>query len=314
MKIFLLLFSFFLSLCGESVITPIPLDAVYHQEKAQLGKELFFDKILSNDFSVSCSSCHQLPGNGAGKEAVSYGMQNQPTKVNTPTVLNAVFNFSQFWDGRAKDLHEQALMPILNPVELNSSIEQAVSRLNDSPYKKKFSLLYEDGISKENIAEVLAEFEKALITPNSRFDQYLRGNEDALSEQEKRGYQTFQDLGCIACHNGVNIGGNMYQKMGIMIAYDHMDASIENNSINGRYNVTLRERDKRVFKVPTLRNIALTAPYLHDGSAETLRDVIIDMREHQLGILEQNSEIEDIEMFLKTLNGETPKILGDTKL
>jgi len=313
MKIFLLLFSFFLSLCGQSVIIPIPLDAVYNQEKAELGKELFFDSILSGNNSLSCVSCHQLPGNGADSVAFSMGMNRSKAKINTPTVLNAVFNFSQFWDGRAKDLHEQALMPIINPAELDSSIEEAVSRLNDSLYKEKFSLIYKDGVTKENIAEVLAEFEKALITPNSRFDQYLRGDEDALSEQEKRGYQTFQDLGCIACHNGVNIGGNMYQKIGIMIEYDHMDASIENRELNGRYNVTLRERDKRVFKVPTLRNIALTAPYLHDGSAETLRDAIIDMREHQLGILEENSEIEDIEMFLKTLNGETPKILDDMK-
>lgn len=308
----LVFFLFFISsLYAREAIDPIPLSVPYDKEKAGLGKLLFFDSILSSDFSVSCSSCHQLPGSGANTSTFSFGMNNQATKVNTPTVLNAVFNFSQFWDGRAKDLFEQALMPIINPAELNSSIEQAVSRLNDSPYKESFSLIYKDGVTKENIADVLAEFEKALITPNSRFDQYLRGDENALNEQEKRGYQTFQDLGCIACHNGVNIGGNMYQKIGIMIEYDHMDASKENIALNGRYNVTLRQRDKKVFKVPTLRNIALTAPYLHDGSAATLRDVIIDMREHQLGILEENSEIEDIEMFLKTLSGETPKILKD---
>lgn len=314
MKFLSLFFSFFLSLLfAQSAITPIPLTSIYDEEKAELGKELFFDTILSEDGRMSCVSCHILPGNGADNVAFSVGLDGHIAKVNTPTVLNAVYNFSQFWDGRAEDLHEQALMPIFNPDELGSSIEEAIERLTKSPYKKKFSDIYADGVTQKNIADLLGEFEKALITPNSRFDQYLRGDEDALSEKEKKGYKTFQDLGCIACHNGVNIGGNMYQKIGVMVEYDYPDANTNKRALDGRYNVTLRQRDKRVFKVPSLRNIALTAPYLHDGSAKSLRDAIIEMREHQLGILEKNSEIEDIEMFLKTLNGEAPKILEEMK-
>ena len=177
----------------------------------------------------------------------------------------------------------------------------------------KFLKIYADGVTQNNLAEVIAEFEKALITPNSRFDQYLRGDKNAITPQEKRGYKAFQEAGCISCHNGVNIGGNMYQKMGIMLPYDHTYKPQDFSVLNGRYNVTKRERDKRVFKVPSLRNIALTAPYLHDGTAETLKDVIMDMREHQLGLLDESDEVEDIEMFLKTLTGEVPEIIKEMR-
>ena len=311
MKIFLLFIIFTLHSFASEPITPIPLTIPYDEEKAALGKRLFFDTILSSDNSTACVSCHQLPGSGADNKQFSIGLSGEDTKVNTPTVLNAVFNLSQFWDGRVKDLHLQALMPLFNPTELGESIEQAISRLNDSDYKEEFLKIYDDGVTKDNLADAISEFEKALITPNSRFDQYLRGNEYAISEQEKRGYKAFSDLGCISCHNGVNIGGNMYQKIGIMIEYDHIDPTKDMDPLNGRYNVTKRERDRRVFKVPSLRNIALTAPYLHDGTAATLKDAIMDMREHQLGILDESNEVEDIEMFLKTLTGEIPKILQE---
>jgi len=306
----------FLFLCNSFIfasdaITPIPLTISYDKEKAALGKELYFDNILSSDGTVSCASCHKLPGNGADNKAFSLGINNQVAKINTPTVLNTSFNLSQFWDGRVKNLKEQALKPIFNPKEMGQSLEGAIKSLNNSPYKERFLKIYKDGVTQNNIAEVISTFEKALITPNSRFDQYLRGDEEAINAQEKRGYQAFQDIGCISCHNGVNIGGNMYQKMGIMIAYDHMDPTQDNKLLNGRFNITKRERDKRVFKVPSLRNIALTAPYLHDGTAETLKDVIIAMREHQLGLHDESKDVEDIEMFLRTLTGETPVIIKD---
>lgn len=293
---------------AADVITPIPLTLPYDEEKAALGKKLFFDKILSNDGTLSCSSCHILPGSGADKQVYSVGINGQATSRNTPTVLNAVFNFAQFWDGRAKDLHEQALMPIFNPKELGSSLEAAIIRLENSSYKEKFERIFEDGITRDTIAEVLVEFEKVLITPNSRFDKYLLGDTSILNEQEMRGYETFKSIGCISCHNGVNMGGNMYQKVGIMVPFDHLKDDI---SFNGRYNITHRIRDKAVFKVPTLRNIELTAPYLHDGSARTLKDAVLDMREHQLGIVNEDSSVDDLVAFLKTLTGESPKILGE---
>lgn len=313
MRIYVVLLFLLGSLYAEESITPIPLTVVYDKEKAALGKSLFFDEILSSDGSVSCASCHRLPGNGADKKAFSFGINANQASINTPTVLNSRFNFSQFWDGRAKDLHEQALQSIFNPDEMGQSIEQAIQRLSNSEYKEKFAKIYGGEIKKEYVAEVIAEFEKALITPNSRFDQYLRGDITALNEQEKKGYKAFKDLGCISCHNGVNIGGNMYQKLGTIIEYDHVDPSKDNSALEGRFNVTQRLRDKRVFKVPSLRNVALTAPYFHDGAAETLEDAIMDMREHQLGILEESDEVKDIEMFLKTLTGESPAILEGTK-
>ena len=308
LRVFFIL-SVSICLFAQDAITPIPFMGSYDKEKAQLGKSLFFDKILSKDGTISCSSCHELPGNGANSTEHSFGINNKKSLVNSPTVLNSVFNLSQFFDGRAKDLKDQALISIVNPLEMDSSIEEVLVKLNNSSYKKRFQKIYKDGITTNNLAEVIAEFEKALITPNSRFDRYLRGDRKAINDQEKRGYKAFKELGCISCHNGVNIGGNMHQKMGIIIVYDHMDSTQKNLALNGRYNVTKRERDKLVFKVPTLRNIALTAPYLHDGSVETLKDVIIDMREHQLGLLDESSDVDDIEMFLKTLTGEMPEII-----
>ena len=296
------------SLFAQEEITPIPLTISYDEQKAALGKELFFDPILSHDGTIACVSCHHLPGSGADTVPRSVGVNGAKGNINTPTVLNSVFNFVQFWDGRAKSLDSQLMEPITNPLEMGSTVEEVLEKLEESSYKQKFAKIYTSGVNEKNLIEVIAEFEKALITPNSRFDQYLRGDYNALNAQELRGYKKFQELGCITCHNGVNIGSNMYQKIGIMIEYDH---SVDDSVINGRYDETKRLRDKRVFKVPTLRNIALTAPYLHDGTAETLRDAIIDMREHQLGILEENEDIDEIEAFLRTLTGEMPAILKE---
>lgn len=185
------------------------------------------------------------------------------------------------------------------------SVENILNKLSNSPYKKEFKKIYKDGVTQNNLIESIVEFEKALITPNSKFDKYLRGDSTAITAQEKRGYEIFKEAGCISCHNGVNVGGNMFQKVGLMVPYK--------SGSKGRYNLTLRERDKFVYKVPSLRNIELTAPYLHDGTVQTLRDAIIFMREYQLDIIETDSEVDDIEAFLKTLTGEMPEILKDIK-
>jgi len=305
LKFFLIFFTV-INLFATEVITPIPLLPFYDKEKALLGKKLFFDTILSGDNTISCSNCHDLPGSGANASIHSFGVGGKEGFVNSPTVLNSTFNFVQFWDGRAKNLKEQALGPIINPIEMGSKIKDVLLKLDRSAYKKEFKNIYKNGVSKENLLEVIAEFEKALTTPNSKFDQYLRGDSDALNALEKKGYESFKKIGCIRCHNGVNIGSNMYQKIGIMIEYDHSDNL---DALNGRFNVSKRQRDKRVFKVPTLRNIALTAPYMHDGSATTLEDVVMDMREHQLGITKKGKDVDEIVAFLKTLTGEMPSIL-----
>lgn len=292
---------------ASSIITPIPFEVAYDKKKAMLGKKLFFDPILSKDNTISCASCHNLPGNGANSSAYSFGVDGTEGGVNSPTVLNAVFNFVQFWDGRAQDLKEQALEPIINPVEMANSIENVLFTLNNSSYKEKFEKIYKDGITQDNLAEVIAEFEKTLITPNSRFDRYIRGDKSALNDQEKKGFELFKEIGCASCHNGINVGGNMYQKLG------RFDDYIQDKNVSGRYAYTNRERDKDVFKVPSLRNIELTAPYFHDGQVETLKDTINKMQALQLGVVLDDEETHCIESFLKTLTGEMPVILKEEK-
>ena len=301
---FLLLLS---SLIYGAAIEPLPQKVIYHSEKAALGKKLFFDPKLSKDGTIACASCHTLPGNGADFTAYSYGVAGAEGNINSPTVLNARYNFLQFWDGRAKTLKDQVRGPIENPVEMANSMPAVIQYLQSEPnYSKTFSTLYRNGITQENIADAIAEFEKALITPNAPFDQYLRGDEDALTSLEKEGYQIFKTRGCISCHNGINIGGNMYQKIGIIVPY--REPSKKNL---GRYNITHRDKDRLVFKVPSLRNVSQTAPYLHDGSVTTLEDAINSMYAYQLGQVPTPHAIKALTAFLKTLDGETPKILKD---
>jgi cytochrome c peroxidase len=285
-----------------SPIKPIPNDMKVDAKKVQLGKKLFFDPILSKDGTISCASCHDLQNGGDDGLKFSFGIGGQEGNINSPTVYNAVFNFRQFWDGRAKDLKEQVLGPIENPVEMGHSMDMIVTVLKKSSiYIKEFNNLYLDGITHKNIADAIAEFEKALITPDSPFDRYLKGDADAISAKAKEGYRLFESKGCILCHHGVNVGGNFYNKFGI---YEDV------NSTNlGRYNITKREEDKYVFKVPSLRNIALTAPYMHDGRMHALNDAVEFMTRHQLGRYMEAGETDAIVAFLKSLTGDIPEIV-----
>jgi len=301
---FLLLLS---SLIYATAIEPLPQKTVYHSQKATLGKKLFYDPKLSKDGTIACVSCHILPGNGADMTAYSYGVGGAEGSINSPTVLNSRYNFLQFWDGRAKSLKDQVRGPIENPLEMANSMSAVILYLQSEPtYSKSFRALYREGITQESIADAIAEFEKALVTPNARFDQYLRGDEDALTSLEKEGYQIFKTRGCISCHNGINIGGNMYQKIGIIVPYRE-----PSKKSLGRYNITHRDRDKLVFKVPSLRNVSQTAPYLHDGSVATLEDAINSMYAYQLGQIPTPHAIKALSAFLKTLDGETPEILKE---
>ena len=280
-------------------IRPIPETVEVDSKKAALGKKLFFDPLLSKDNTISCATCHVLEEGGDDGLKYSFGVGGAKGSMNAPTVLNAVFNFRQFWDGRAKDLKAQAKAPIVNPKEMGESLEGVVEKLKHHPvYKKSFESLYSDGITGDNIADALAEYEKTLVTPNGAFDRYLKGDKDAISEEAKRGYALFKEKGCILCHNGVNVGGNLYNKFGV-----YRDA---NSTDLGRYNVTGREEDRYVFKVPSLRNVARTAPYMHDGRFTKLRDAVSFMTQYQLGRYMEPEEIDAIVAFLKTLNGTLP--------
>ena len=302
MRIFFLISLFALLGWANEPIKPLPQKIAYDEKKALLGRSLFFDTLLSRDHSVACISCHNIYNGGADARPVSIGFEGRKGNIQSPTVLNAVFNFRQFWNGRAKDLYEQANGPLLNPVEHNMTPKLIKQRLEANPeYKKRFEALYKDGVSYKNAIDAIVEFEKALITPNSKFDLYLQGKAK-LSAKEQKGYSLFKQYGCISCHNGQNIGGNSFAKVGMFIPYENK------KEYPDRYALTHNPLDKNVFKVPTLRNIALTAPYFHDASKKTLKEAIQAIGRYNLGVELNAEEVGAIEAFLKTLTGKLPEI------
>jgi len=289
----------------DEFISPIPVNSDFDKAKVELGKKLFFEPRLSKSGFLSCNSCHNLSTGGADNLPSSIGHKWQLGPINSPTVLNAKFNIAQFWDGRAKDLKDQAGGPIENPAEMASSHADAVSMLQSIPeyvlfFKKVYGI---DKISIDQVTDAIAVFEETLTTPNSKFDKWLQGDENAISEQEKAGYNLFIEKGCISCHHGVGVGGESYQKFGVVKPYEKDTKTL------GRYNVTNKEEDKYVFKVPLLRNIELTAPYFHDASTWDLGVAVMVMAEYQLGVKLSGDEVEKIVAFLKTLTGEQPSII-----
>lgn len=291
---------------GEShePILPLPLELKLDPRKVALGERLFNDKRLSRDDTLSCASCHALTRGGSDARVTSIGIGGAVGPINAPTVFNTAFNFRQFWDGRAASLEEQVAAPIHNPKELGSSWEQVVAKLSrDETLRREFRSVYGDGIAQRNIADAIATYERSLVTPNARFDRFLRGDRNAITATELRGYRLFKDYGCVACHQGVNVGGNMFQVFGVMGNYFKERGHVTESDY-GRYNVTRAEQDRFVFKVPSLRNVALTAPYFHDGSARTLEDAVDVMFRHQLGRRAPARDKQDIVSFLHTLTGE----------
>ena len=288
------------------IIPPIPREHDQDPVMAKLGERLFNDVRLSSDGTVSCASCHRLDEGGADGQIVSLGVGNALGAINSPTVFNSRFNFRQFWDGRAESLEAQAAQPLTNPVEMANSWAGILSVVNADPaYEIAFNELFPDGVTQANILTAIATFERTLITPDSAFDQYIRGNNAALSSDAQRGWKLFQEKGCVACHQGINVGGNMYQHFGIIGNYFEDRGNITTADY-GLYNVTGKETDRYRFKVPSLRNVALTAPYFHDGSAATLTDAIQVMAEYQLGTLLSEEDIVALEAFLMSLTGQQP--------
>lgn len=284
-------------------IKPIARFQTEDPARAELGRQLFHDVRLSGNGTVSCASCHDIANGGADRRDHSLGLDGKPTAVNTPTVLNAALNFKQFWNGRADSLEAQIDAVIQNPDEMGSQWPDVVAKVaKDARYRVAFAV-YPDGVTQANIQDAIASFERTLLTPNSRFDQYLNGDPNALSDAEKAGYARFKQFGCVACHQGVNVGGNMFQKFGVMGDYFEERGNPTEADL-GRYLVTREEEDKHVFKVPSLRNVALTAPYFHDASAKTLEDAVDVMFRYQLGRTASPEDKASIIQFLHTLTGD----------
>jgi len=289
---------------GE-LVQPVEPVKVQNAAKVELGKKLFFDPRLSKSGFISCNSCHNLATGGVDNLPSSIGHRWQLGPINSPTVLNAKFNVAQFWDGRAKDLVEQAGGPIENPKEMASSHPLAIDVLQSIPgYVDEFKKVYgTDKITITEVTDAIATFEETLVTPHSRFDKWLRGDDNAITKSEREGYELFKTKGCTTCHNGVAVGGALFQKMGLVKPYTKDTKTL------GRYEVTKQEADKYVFKVPTLRNIELTYPYFHDGSVWDLEEAVTTMADIQLGIPVTGEEARKIVAFLYTLTGEQPKIV-----
>lgn len=289
---------------ADEPIKPLPLKLTLDARKVELGKALFHDKRLSKDNSIACASCHDLAKGGADGKPTAIGIGGQVGPINTPTVLNSSFNFRQFWNGRAATLEEQAAGPVHNPGEMGSNWDEVLAKLRqDAALVGKFTAVYKDGLKPANIQDAIATFESSLVTP-SRFDRFLRGDLKAINENEARGYQLFKTYGCVACHQGVNVGGNMYQQFGVMDEYFKVRGKPITEADLGRYAVTKLESDRYVFKVPSLRNVELTAPYFHDGATRTLEEAVDVMFRYQLGRSAPASDKSLIVQFLKTLTGE----------
>ncbi|MGE5491666.1 MAG: cytochrome-c peroxidase, partial [Actinomycetota bacterium] len=268
----------------------------------ELGKKLYFDTRLSKSGFISCNSCHNLSMGGTDNLKTSIGHKWNQGPINAPTVLNSSMNVAQFWDGRAKDLKAQAGGPIANPGEMAFTHELAVDVLQSIPgYTAEFKKVFgTDKVDIDKVTKAIAAFEETLVTPNSRFDKWLKGDKKALTADEQAGYKLFKDSGCVSCHNGPAVGGNSFQKMGVVEAYK------ASSPAEGRVAVTGKDADRFSFKVPTLRNVEMTYPYFHDGAANTLPEAVDTMARIQLGKKFSADENAKVVAFLKTLTGDQP--------
>lgn len=291
-------------------VRPIPDSVAYNAQKAELGEMLYHDTRLSADGTISCATCHGIETGGVDNKRYSEGINGQLGGVNAPTVFNACFNFVQFWDGRAATLAEQAGGPPLNPVEMGcKSFDEIVERLSaDEAFTAKFLSVYPEGLSMGTITNAIEEYEKTLLTPNSPFDRYLKGEKDAMTADQIEGYKLFKEYNCATCHAGVNMGGLTYELMGQRANYFEDRELTQKSGLtdgdNGRWAQTKIERDRYRFKTPTLRNVALTYPYYHDGSVSTLGEAISKMATYQVGRKISETESQKVESFLNALTGQ----------
>jgi cytochrome c peroxidase len=290
---------------SQKPVEPIAPATGINRAKAELGKNLFFDPRLSKSGFISCNSCHNLSRGGTDNLKTSIGHNWQQGPINSPTVLNSSLNFVQFWDGRAETLKDQAGGPIANPGEMAFTHELAEEVLQSIPgYVAEFKNVFgKDKIDIDQVTDAVAEFEKTLVTPNSRFDQWLKGDKEALTAEEQAGYTLFQNSGCISCHYGMAMGGGSFYKMGMVEEYK------ANSPSQGRKDVTGKDEHYFMFKVPMLRNVELTYPYFHDGAVQTLSEAVDTMARHQLGKKFSRKENAQLVAFLKSLTGDQPSFM-----
>lgn len=280
-----------------------------NEARAQLGARLYHDVNLSGDGTISCASCHSVADGGGDGARTSTGIGGQLGPINSPTTLNSHLNFVQFWDGRAATLEEQAAGPIGNPIEMGSSIDAVVAYLQSEPsYVEQFGSAFAGAIDEGTITTAIAEYERTLVTPNAPFDRWLEGDDSALSADARAGLELFMDTGCTACHMGPGLGGTIYQRMGLVHNYFERRGGELTEADLGRFNVTGNASERHVFKVPILRNIALTAPYFHDGAAGTLAEAVATMGYVQLGREYTAAETAQLVAFLESLTGEIPTV------
>jgi cytochrome c peroxidase len=309
----------FLGNVNQNLVEPLPRkeSLKLNQAKVSLGNELYHDKRLSGDNTLSCASCHDLAKGGTDQAVSSTGIRGQIGPINSPTTYNSVYNIKQFWDGRSETLETQAHGPVNNPGEMGSNWDEVIVKLKKDPILlNKFNSVYgTKNITGDMIANSIAEFEKSLITPNSRFDKYLRGDKKAITPDEKTGYELFQKHNCTSCHFGPALGGGVFRKMGV--ANDYFADRVQGrNGLTkralseadlGLYNFTKKDLEKNNFKVPILRNIELTYPYMHDGSIPSLEKAVEVMSFYQFGTKINNHDRDLIVKFLKTLTDEDLK-------
>jgi cytochrome c peroxidase len=288
----------------EEPITPVPRAVALDADKVRLGEMLFHDVRLSRGDVLACASCHLLAEGGDDNRARSPGVDGELLNFNAPTVFNAALSFRLNWRGNFRTLEEQIEAVLLDPHLMNTSWEELLPKLRaDEAYRESFAAVYGNGPEPAHVLDALATFERSLLTPDARFDRYLRGERNALETEEEQGYELFKAYGCVACHQGVNVGGNLFQKFGIFHdPFAHRGRVSEADL--GRLAITGKEADRYVFRVPSLRNVGVTAPYFHDGRAASLEEAVEAMGRSQLGRSLTEQEIDLIVAFLRTLTGE----------
>lgn len=283
-------------------ISPLPDPPSLDPAKVALGRRLYHDPSLSSDGRTSCAGCHPLDRAGVDGERLSVTGDGTESLFNAPTTFNASFLFRQFWDGRAVTLEEQ--LDEVREHELKIRWNQLLARVTENEgYLAAFQELYPEGVNRESFTDAMVTFERTLVTPNSAFDRYLKGEGGAISSEALAGYSLFKRHGCITCHQGVAVGGNLYQRFGHFGDF-FADRGTTNEADLGRFRITGDERDRHVFKVPSLRNVALTAPYFHDGSVSTLHEAVSLMARYQTGTDVDDEEVDLLVAFLDSLTGE----------
>lgn len=293
-------------------IRPIPpaSELAGDERQVALGRRLFVDRALSRDRTVRCLDCHSFEHGGADPRPRSIGVGGVAGIVNTPSIFNLAFDHCYNWDGRSCDLATHALIPLANPRVMDMDPARLVATLAaEGDYSARFAAAYADGLTAENVAHAIGAYERTLVTPNSALDRYLLGDDDALGPEALAGYRLFKAIGCVSCHQGTNVGGNLFQRFGALDESGAREEGVEPYA--GRERVTGRAQDRRVFRVPSLRNVALTAPYFHDASAATLADAVRTMARRQLGHTLSEPQVAHLVAFLGTLTGDLPEAPDD---